>query len=80
MTTPSAPGDDRGRATDARSRVRGVPRRSVSKLLAEAQKIAGDNAVKASRYEDYAEAREWQALAVEISRLVRDSVAVMARG
>lgn len=55
-------------------------RRSVSKLLHEAQNIAGDNAVAARRDQDFAEAREWQALAVEIMRLVRDSVEVMARG
>jgi hypothetical protein len=53
-------------------------RRSVAKLLAEAQNVAGDNAVSAHRDEDYAEAREWQALAIEIQRLVRDSVAIMA--
>lgn len=51
---------------------------SPAKLLAEAKNAAGDRAVEAAERADFAKAREWQAIAVEIDRLLREAVAAMA--
>lgn len=46
----------------------------VARLLAQAKNAAGDRAVGAATLENYAKAREWQALAAEIDRLLRAAV------
>lgn len=53
---------------------------SPAKLLAQAKNAAGDRAVEERKAENFAKAREWQALAAEIDRLLRDAVAAMANG
>lgn len=49
------------------------------KLLHLAKNAAGDRAVAAAEREDFTASREWQALAAEIDRLMRDAVTAMAR-
>lgn len=51
---------------------------SPAKLLAEAKNAAGDRAVEAHREGDFSKAREWQSLAAECDRLLRDAVAMMS--
>lgn len=50
----------------------------IAKLLSEAKDAAGDRAVEAARRERFAKAREWQALAIEIDRVLRDAIAAAA--
>jgi len=52
----------------------------VARLLSMAKDSAGARAVAAAEKNDYGQSREWQALAIEIDRLLRDSVELMARG
>jgi hypothetical protein len=51
----------------------------VARLLSMAKDSAGARAVAAAERQDYEASRMWRSLAVEIDRLLRNSVELMAR-
>jgi hypothetical protein len=51
---------------------------STGTLLAMAKNAAGDNAAKAAERQNHPLARQWSALAMEIDRLLRNAVELLA--